>query len=143
MPPLPPDLEAAFRNTTYTADIPSRELKLRIDTPSPPLAQLLHQHHTRTAAYLTAVNPHAQSLTDEANHQRLQELDTLLRHHNLTAYPGRALADSNDWPPEPSRLILAIDLQQATAIANRFDQRAFLCIDLNRSDPPAPQLITL
>jgi hypothetical protein len=128
MPRLPRDLEKAYRSTSYLAETPKGKIVMRIGELCPELAELMREHGAKTAAYLTAVNPRSERLSDEENMGRLAELDVVLDRGGFTYFKGRAVADRGDWPVEESRLVLGIKEHHAQYLGYLLDQRAILLI---------------
>ncbi|MEQ9460221.1 MAG: DUF3293 domain-containing protein [Phycisphaeraceae bacterium] len=135
------ELEQAYRRTSYTAETPRGVITLRIGEPCPELAELMREHGAKTAAYLTAMNPRSEILSDEENAKRLAELDALLQSEGWMFFKGKAIADTGDWPDEDSRLIIGMDVEDgALELGYCLGQKAIVVVS---GEDPSPQLYEL
>jgi hypothetical protein len=100
--------------------------KMRIGQPCPELARLMAERNTNCAAFITAWNPFSQQLKPEKNEQRQQELKAQLKTRGLRFIDGIGKHPSNEWPGEPSVLILNLDLESAKVLAAQYEQLAFV-----------------
>ena len=131
-------LDAALRKKYLDTDYIISDdppLLMRIGEQSDDLRVLLGSMGVETAAFITAWNPRSEQLSDEENDDRQGVLLTdieKLRLNYLVGYGQR-----EDWI-EYSYLILGIHQDQATAMAARFEQNAYVWVG------PAgiPELIT-
>jgi hypothetical protein len=120
-----PALDAAYRATVYYATVPlarNARLALRIGQCHPELDAILRRIGARHWAYLSACNPGSQRLGAVANAVRSTLLIRLTGRH----WPGEAIADAGDWPPEASVLLPGTELWRAHSLAVAFGQNAFL-----------------
>ena len=127
-------LKQKYLDTDYIiSDDPP--LLMKIGEQSDDLRVLLGSMGVETAAFMTAWNPRSEHLTDDENDDRqgalLTDIETI-RLNYLVGY-----GQGEDWL-EYSYLVLGIDKDQATAMAMRFEQNAYVWIG------PAgiPELIT-
>jgi hypothetical protein len=122
-----PDLEAAYRSTSYSVIVPGREpISIRCGARCLPLDLLLAESRAREWAFITACNPRSAPLDDEANAERMMRLEMLVRGRGLACFQGEGQADDGDWPPEPSLLVLGIAEAEALALAREFEQHAIV-----------------
>jgi len=113
--------------------------ELEIDRPSPQLAALHEQAGVHASAFVTACNPHSEPLGEAENRARQQALASELRALGFAFLPGCGEHPGNDWPREPSFLVLGIERERACALATRHEQNALVC-----SGPDAvPRLLLL
>lgn len=119
-------LDAAYRATTYLADIPTGALPLRIDEPSDVLSRFLKSSVCRTWAFISAANPRSRQLEDTENINRHQALIAAVDLLDLKYYEGMGIPQTPDWPAERNLLILGITQAGAHTLAARFDQNAIL-----------------
>lgn len=125
MPPSPAGrerLDAAYRATSYRV---GQKLLLRVGEGNAVLDLLLANRELDEWAYLTAYNPRSVQLSPEENSARQK---TLLAR--LAGYPlmlGEAVADSGEWAPEASVLVLGIRRAHAISLAREMEQNAILC----------------
>jgi len=110
-------------------------LLMKIGEQSDDLRVLLGSMGVESAALITAWNPRSEQLTDDENDDRQGVLLTDIEKIRLNYLIGCGQLD--DWQ-EYSYLVLGIDQDQATAMATRFEQNAYVWIG------PAgiPELIT-
>lgn len=132
---LDPELLAAYLETDYfISDDPP--LLMKIGEQNGDLQILLASFSVDQAAFITAWNPRSQKLSNDENDDRqsalLSEIEQL-RHNYLVAYGERV-----DWR-EYSYLVLGISKQNASDLAQQFEQNAYVWID----DRGIPELVTL
>ena len=132
---LDTDLLQAYRETDYfVSDDPP--LMLNIDEQNDDARILLASFGVETAAFLTAWNPGSQKLSDDENDDRQTELLTEIELRRLNYLVG--YGEHADWR-EYSYLILGINQEDATALAHRFEQNAYLWLDTRG----IPELVTV
>ena len=127
-------LRQKYLDTDYiVSDDPP--LLMKIGEQSDDLRVLLGSMGVESAALITAWNPRSEQLTDDENDDRQGMLLTDIEKIRLNYLVGYGQLD--DWQ-EYSYLVLGIDQDQATAMATRFEQNAYVWIG------PAgiPELIT-
>ena len=116
----------AFRATTYRAYAPNDDLSLRVGHGNPSLDALLDRTaHTRWT-YLTAFNPGGQMRGEPENIVAQKKLLDVLIKGSWIFYPGETTADDDQWPPEPSFLVLGMTRSDGVALAQKFAQAAIL-----------------
>lgn len=125
---IPPELAKAYHEALYVIHGESGDIQLRVGQPSLELVSLMKMYGVKSAAFLTAFNPHSNLATSEVNvfnHNALiDDIHTLgLRHIS-----GEGGDPSNLWPSEPSVLVLDISHQNAELLADRYRQNAYLWI---------------
>jgi len=112
---------------------------LRLGMANPGVSNLHQAHRIQSSAFITACNPLSEVLSEEVNAERNAALERELRERNLIFFPGLGLHPFNQWPGEPSFLVLGLDLEAAEALGKRFEQNAIIW-----NGPDAvPQLILL
>jgi hypothetical protein len=127
-------LKQRYLDTDYIiSDDPS--LLMKVGEQSDDLRVLLGSMGVESAAFITAWNPRSEQLTDDQNDNRQGALLTEIEKIRLNYLVGYGQRD--DWQ-EYSYLVLGIDKDQATAMATRFEQNAYVWVG------PAgiPELIT-
>ena len=99
---------------------------LRIGERSRALAALLAREAADCAAYLSACNPHGELVAEAWNARATRRLRRAVerRGYGWVAGCGRDLAGV--WPGEASVLVPGMGLAEATAMARRFAQNAFV-----------------
>ena len=131
---IDPSLRQKYLDTDYIiSDDPP--LLMKVGEQSDDLRVLLGSMGVESAAFITAWNPHSEKLTEDENDDRQAVLLSDIEKMRLNYLVG--YGQGNDWQ-EYSYLVLGIDKDQATAMATRFEQNAYVWIG------PAgiPELIT-
>lgn len=117
--------ELAFRSARYRMADPKGAWLLQPDCHSPPLSRLLTRSGLRCASLLTACNPAAVPLPDEANERRQARLRECVQALGLSFLEGQNSAPDGSWR-EPSLLCLGMTLPVALELARDFGQVAIL-----------------
>ncbi len=136
--PVRPDLIHAYEQAQY-AVYGEPELVLRIGEKNADLDALMDAHNVKTAAYLTAANPHGEAQDDEDN---AAAAEALQESELLAGYPwfaGEGRDPKGDWKPEPSILVLGIPLEEAEAIGLSHGQNAIVYAEKGQ----APRIVVL
>ena len=134
MPTTPGQL-AAYRASEYVV-FAKPELVLRIGEPSAALDRLLEAAGARSAAFLTAANPHSQPRSAAENLAALERLE-----RDASAWPvhrGEGRSPDRTWR-EPSLLVAGIAREAARTLGRRYGQNAIVFIDKGA----APELVLL
>jgi hypothetical protein len=117
-------LRQKYLDTDYiVSDDPP--LLMRIGVQSDDLRVLLGSMGVESAAFITAWNPHSEQLTDDENDDRQGVLLTDIEKLRLNYLVGYSQRDDLQ---EYSYLVLGIDKDQATSMATRFEQNAYVWI---------------
>jgi hypothetical protein len=125
---ITPELVQAFMETEYFVHA-DPAFKMKIGQPCPELARLMAEHKAQCAAFITAWNPFSQALSLTENEQRQQALKAQIKTHGLSWIEGIGQHPSNQWPGEPSVLILTLNRASATELAAQYEQHAFVWAD--------------
>ena len=139
---LAPALLRAYEETHYcvNAATPDQaEFVLRVGGISIPLAAVHKKFGVDCSAYVTACNPWSESLPDVENAIRQASLLQELRIRSLRWLDGIGQHPSNQWPSEPSVLILGLSLAAAKVLDQDFEQNAFVWSGADAK----PQLVVL
>ena len=112
--------------------------KLRIGVHSTALCEL-HRQHGGISAFITAFNPYSRQLSETKNLARQEQLRVELLGAGYHFIPGIGQHPSNDWPGEPSFLVISISAEAAKALGKKYEQRAIVW---NRADG-TPELVLL
>lgn len=115
----------AFLETDYRVDAPAA-MTLRVGVANPLLADLHKARRVESSAFITACNPFSQAFDEVANGERQETLARELRQEGLTFFEGIGQHPSNNWPGEPSFLVLALSLEAAKALGARHEQNAII-----------------
>jgi Protein of unknown function (DUF3293) len=109
----------------------SRRLILRVGQRNHDLAALYQNYAVSSAAVLTAWNPYSEPRSDAENEtaqaELISEIDRLALHHE----PGHGADPTGEWPPEPSRLVLGVDLDIAASLGRKFRQNGIVWVSAN------------
>jgi Protein of unknown function (DUF3293) len=133
--PLSPiELDLAYRATSYLVHLRGEAIRLRIDRPSPELDAFLERIQCEHWAFISAVNPGSELLTEAANAGRHRKLLSTVSAQKLVYFTGDAVPDTSGWPIEPGLLLLHIGLEKAFSLAQEFGQSAILAGQ--RNDAP-------
>lgn len=121
------DLREAFKQTIYRVHLPGHTLDLRIGSRHPPLDAFLHASGARRWIVFSPCNPGARLLDPATNAARMSALRSDLDSEGLRHFPAEGLPpEGEDWPPEPSLLILDARLEQTRRLAEDFGQLAWV-----------------
>jgi hypothetical protein len=124
-----PDLLQAYGETYYCVnDGESGQggFVLRIGEVSKQLAQTHQKYEVDCSAFMTACNPWSEALPETENTERQDKLKQILRLRSLSWIEGIGQHPSNQWPAEPSVLVLGLSLAAAKVLAMEFEQNAFV-----------------
>jgi hypothetical protein len=80
---------------------------------------------------LTAWNPYSEPQPDAENETAQRELISAIDSLSLRHEPGPGADPTGKWPPEPSRLVLGIDLETAATLGRRFRQNGIVWVSAN------------
>jgi hypothetical protein len=99
---------------------------LRIGERNDAVAGLHRRHGVEASAFITAWNPFSRETGDEINAQRQQAFAHELRRLGFASLTGIGQHPSNQWPGEPSFLVLGVSLNDAKALGTRHAQNAIV-----------------
>ena len=125
---ISPKLIKAYREAVYVIQIEDREIALQVNKASPQLAKLMMEWEVSTAAFLTAFNPFSQVLDPQENEARQKKMWADAQPMCPKIFPGIGRDKNDQWPHELSMLALGIHQQDAQALADQYEQNAFLWI---------------
>ncbi|QIB67031.1 DUF3293 domain-containing protein [Kineobactrum salinum] len=128
----------AYRETHYRVQ-GDPEIVLRVGQPSAELALLYRAEGVSCSAFITACNPASQRLDEAANTSRQRQLEAELAARGLACLPAVGRHPTNQWPAEPSVLVLGLPLEEARLLCCQFGQNALLWADTDA----VPQLVLL
>ena len=110
---------------------------LKVGQYSEDLNSIIKKSKYSSAAFITAYNPYSKQLSNAENNARQEQLKIEIANRGLTAIEGIGQHPSNQWPGEPSLLILGLNKAAAATLARQLEQNAFVWID----ETSIPQLI--
>lgn len=125
---ISPNLIKAYREAIYVVHLGDREIALQVNKASSQLATLMVEWEVNTAAFLTAFNPYSQVLDPLENEARQKRMWADVQPMCPKIFPGIGRDQNDQWPHELSMLALGISLQDAQALADQYEQNAFLWI---------------
>jgi len=128
VPELSSALLHAYRNATYRVTTAAGNIDLKIGVHNPRLAALLEQRGARSAAFVTACNPHSQRRPRAWNARASRALRHAASALGLDTLTGVGFDEQETWPGEESLLVLNIDRTQALTLGRRFQQYAVVWI---------------
>ena len=119
------DTVQAYLETDYRV-LGDPVFTLNVGHESPALAALHKAHRVESSAFITACNPFSQSLDVPANEGRQKALAGELKFRSLPFVDGAGQHPSNQWPAEPSFLVLGVSREAAKALGVRHGQNAIV-----------------
>jgi hypothetical protein len=122
---LPREMIVAYLATDYRVG-GNWPIVLRTGQRSEELAALYRRCEVASAAVLTAWNPYGERRSDEENEAAQAELICKIDQMTLLHQPGHGADETGEWPPEPSHLVLGLDLQSAESLSREFRQNGFV-----------------
>lgn len=125
---IPHELAKAYQEALYMVQGEGGDIQFRVGQSSPELTSLMRCYGARSAAFLTAFNPHSMLETAEVNVTNHNALITDIHALGLKSISGEGRDPSHLWPSEPSVLVLDISHQHAGLLAERYRQNAYLWI---------------
>lgn len=128
----------AFLETHYCV-LGKSPFVLRIGIPNESLSMLYKQYRSNCAAFITACNPYSQNVGEIVNQHRQSELANELNLCKLLFIDGIGHHPSNEWPGEPSYLVIGLSLEAAKALGNEYEQNAIIWCDVDA----VPELVLL
>jgi hypothetical protein len=112
---------------------------LLIKRKSAPLAALMKRHQVKSAAFITAYNPHGKKIREALNFRAHKALKREIERLGFVCFEGVGEDPSGQWKVEPSYLVMGISLEEAKVMGQNHGQNAVVWTD---SDA-VPQIILL
>lgn len=135
--PLTQETIDAYRDADYVV-FADRTLVLRIGEPSAALDALIGTEGATTAAFVTAANPRGEKRSDEENGVANAALQSFVAAAGYPHFWGEGRDPFGSWA-EPSFLVIGIYRANAEALAQLFEQNAFVFCEQGK----APELVIL
>ena len=117
-------LKYAYLNTDYYIDASDAPFKLNIGHYSSELYQLHQKFSVNTSLYITAWNPLSEQLTNRENNAKQKILVSEITGLGFDMITGRGIAQSGDWPPDESIVVLGCDESTAITLSQKYHQNA-------------------
>ncbi len=114
----------AYLETDYY--VHSLQLTIAVGQRHAELDRYLASWGAQCFAFMTAWNPHSQSLSDEENRRRNARLERHLNEFGYRYLSGAGISRTHAWPPEESFLVIDIPPTAALEIAASFEQNAIV-----------------
>jgi len=116
----------AYRTTAFFAETPLGELCLHVGETHADLDTLLERYAVDSWAYITACNPASVHLSDADNEDRQRRLEAEIKDAGHLFFLGHGVGQDDQWPAEPSLLILGIPEAEAIELGQKFGQAAIV-----------------
>jgi hypothetical protein len=120
------ELSDAYYGTDYIIFMEDENLVLGALGQSARLESLMKEDGVSTCAYITAYSPDSKVVSPDENTRNQKALIADISSKHWKYYNGEGKHPSNNWPAEPSILIMGIKLKEARDLALRYRQIAFL-----------------
>jgi hypothetical protein len=115
----------AYRETDYRV-LEGLPTTLHVDAVCPELVLLYARYRAHCSAFITACNPLGTRAAARRNAQSQEALLAELSRRKLVAIRGIGQHPTNNWPGEPSFLVLGITRRAARALGRQFGQNAIV-----------------
>jgi hypothetical protein len=122
---IDPETLQAYRETDYRV-LEGLATTLHVDVVCPELLLLHARYQAHCSAFLTACNPLGRCSAAPLNAQRQEALLAELSRRKLVAIRGIGQHPANQWPGEPSFLVLGVSRRAARALGQQFEQNAII-----------------
>ena len=119
------DLVQAYCETDFRVEAPE-PFTLKVGRVSEALQGLYRLHGCHSAGYVTACNPYSEEATPEQNNAAQARLEEDLRLRSLTFLPGVGQHPSQQWPGEPSFLLLGLSREASKTLGQDWGQNAIV-----------------
>ena len=120
------ELTRSYLTTDYVVNDPGIRFVIRIGTDNRELDEFLATRGTSDWVFLTAYNPYSNELSDEENQMRQESLLNSLEKAGYEFLLGYGQSRHQDWPAEPSVLVLGVSRDKAIDLAMEFQQNAIV-----------------
>jgi hypothetical protein len=128
----------AYLSTNFRVFV-QRPFTLQIGRRNAILEEFLRIRAASSCAVITAWNPYSELASDVVNETAQAELEAALDLLSLDHVDADGSDPTNEWPAEPSRLVLGLDLKTAVSLGRRFAQNGIVWVQLD----DVPTLILL
>jgi hypothetical protein len=135
---IDPGLLAAYLGAEYVV-YGEPDIVLRVGERSAALDALLEDTGAQTAAFLTAANPGGILMDAGENALSTEALRSAQEQAGYTCLAGEGRDPQEEWPAEPSVLVLGIARGEAEILGRSYEQSAIVFVDMGRP----PELVLL
>lgn len=125
------ELREAYLRCIYCVFTSARELEIIVNSANSAMDELLAEHTVASAAFITASNPASRRLDAAANAIRNEALRADVQAAGFSYLRGEGRDPAGEWQSEQSLLVLGIAAAAATRLARRYDQNAYVFIQLH------------
>lgn len=132
--PVGPDLVVAYLAAEYVV-YGEPELVLRVGERNAALDALLDAEGADTAAYVTAANPRGRPAGKAENVLATTALLQAQKEAGYACHAGEGRDPQDEWPAEPSVLVVGISRAEAAVLGRSYEQNAIVFIE--KGQPPA------
>jgi len=124
---IPKYLINSYFSARFRVFIEHGEVVLIPGEKSEKLLKLHPEFNLLTSAVITAYNPYSEETKDSINEaENINLKETISKHWNFVLAEG--FDPNGQWKPEPSVLILGIELNDAISIGKQYKQNAIVYI---------------
>jgi hypothetical protein len=135
---IPHDTITAYLETNYEV-VATEPFTLKVGETSDALLDCHQKYSVANSCFITACNPLSQLSPIATNTKRQAALRLALEDQGFDYLDGAGEHPSNQWPPEPSFLVLGLDLKQSRLLGARFEQNGIVW----NNELAIPQLVLL
>lgn len=135
---IPADTIAAYLAADFIVDA-DPSFVMHIGERCDALAALYAAHQVDCCAFITACNPQGEPAGDDINQQRQQAFARTLEQRALAYLTGAGCDPKEQWPCEPSYLVMGTALAEAKAMGQDLKQNAIVWCGADM----VPQLVLL
>lgn len=121
-----------YRHAVYTFSAGEEHFQIKIDQVDKKLDQFLEKHHAKAAFFITAFNPYGIHTEPEINLEQNELLREDLQGLSKTFYSGKGGDEQGQYAGEESFMVLDLNIDEAYAIAKKYQQLAFVWIEINQ-----------
>ncbi len=132
-------LIAAYRATEYRCGRGRDAFVLRIGTRSPALMALYASTGCTSGVFISACNPRSEPQSDKANRAAHARLGDELALMGRLVLEGAGVDPTGEWRPEPSYLVLGVEMAAAQEFGRRYQQNAVVWVGTDA----VPELVLL
>lgn len=122
---IPEETIQAYQETAYRVESES-QFTLLVDMQSPALLALYKRTGGDCCAFITACNPLGAMYSDQQNADLQGAFEVELKRRSLSYLNGIGQHPANEWPGEPSFLVLGLSLEAARTLGTQLKQNAIV-----------------
>jgi Protein of unknown function (DUF3293) len=123
---------SAYLATDYVVRIDGKDVVIRPNERSSAVDKVLSRFKARSAAFITAFNPHSRLRGKQVNLAAHAQLLAAVRRRRRRFVEGLGQGHDKRWPGEKSVLVFGVTRTTATMLGRRFRQNATVFVALGR-----------